>query len=410
MTGRICSEARKRVAVALSGTKKSAVAARVLQERGYDVFGVHMLAWNEPDARGSYPGEKQWRAVQAISKHLGMECFQIDCVKHYWNNVFTPAIEGFSAGTNQNPDLMVNREIFFGSMLERCVKQYGADYLAIGTCAVVRIDPAGDGQQVQLLCPADSRMPDNAYWLSQIPQLAMQRALLPLGNMSLDDIEKVFVESGLSNVTIGHKTRGFANIGAHNFRALMSEYIGDRPGPVALLDGKVVGAHYGVHYFTEGQAIRFAWRSKWPRPKVSSRYFVSRRDASTRTLFVADGYENPAFYSEDLIVRNLHWISGEPPAGLSKDRPITLSIKNRHSNDPITARVLECPKSVAGNQRLLMTVSTAIRGVNPGQICSIYDGDVCLGGGPIHSCLTQSPKQPPLVPDALPRPVSLFDE
>lgn len=398
--------ARKRIAVAMSGGVDSSVCAWLLAAQGHEVVAMYMRNWDARDETGECQADRDWRDVRRVHRQLPTpqgphpEPVEWNFSKDYWNEVFVPFLETYSAGLTPNPDVACNRFVKFGVFLERAL-QLGVDYVATGHYAR-RIDgPAGSGGPPLLVCAADPRK-DQTYFLSQVPGAALGRVLFPLGGMTKSEVRIVAERAG---VATAHKreSMGICFVGKkRRFADFLGQYVELTPGKFVSLDGKVLGQHQGAEAFTIGQGARIPGIRA-----TGTRFFVAGKCGGD--LIVCPGTDHPALFRPALTVRahDFHWVAGRSPvappgAPVADPRPRTLRCHYRAWHGQALA---ECTVSLQGDPSdegswvVHVDVDVDVRAAAPGQILALYaplpDGVgpldmpddtlplACLGGGPI---------------------------
>ena len=361
---------KPRVVVGMSGGVDSSVAAYLLKKQGYDVIGLFMKNWEETDGNGVCTAERDFSDVKRVCEVIGIPYYSINFSKEYMNNVFAQFLDGLKRGITPNPDVLCNREIKFGPFLEFADK-IGADYIATGHYA------RSDITREVFLKKGKDPTKDQSYFLCALTQKQLSRVIFPLGEMQKKDVRKLARELGF--VTADKKgSTGICFIGERNFRDFMKTYLGNKPGPIKTLDGKVVGEHIGLMYYTIGQrkGLGIGGVAQESDDKSSTaRWFVIRKDLENNTLYVNNG-DCPELYSKSLVSHNFNWIS-KPVS-----QTVTCAAKIRYRQPD-----QKCSAEIFGNS-VRVTFDKPQRAVTLGQWVVLYDGDVCLGGGEINEVMS----------------------
>ena len=231
---------KKKVAVAMSGGVDSSLAAWLLKDAGYEVTGVHLKLWADPEYEGNLAILKQTCSLLKIPLHeLNLEAeFQSLVIDYFCRE--------YAQGRTPNPCPICNKHIKFGRLLHR-VRETGADYLATGHYARVKKSPEDNR-----LLKADDAAKDQSYFLYTLGQTELPYLMLPLGNRHKTEVRELAGQIGLAN----HHQRESHDIcfipdGDH--RSFLASHITVKPGDITDTSGRVVGKHHGLACYTVGQ-------------------------------------------------------------------------------------------------------------------------------------------------------------
>lgn len=245
-----------RVVVGMSGGVDSSVTAHVLKEQGYDVIGIFMKNWDDTDENGVCTATEDYNDVIEVCNQIGIPYYAVNFEKEYWDKVFTYFLDEYKKGRTPNPDVMCNKEIKFKAFLDHAMN-LGADYVATGHYA--RIHRHEDGH-VEMLRGVDNNK-DQTYFLNQLSQQQLSKVMFPIGDIEKSEVRRIAEEQGL--VTAKKKdSTGICFIGEKNFKTFLSQYLPAQPGDMITLDGKKMGKHSGLMYYTNRTKtwIRYRWR------------------------------------------------------------------------------------------------------------------------------------------------------
>ncbi len=370
---------KKRVVVGMSGGVDSAVAAALLKEQGFDVIGLYMSNWKETDDSGCCTGEQDWQDVRFVCDRLGIAYYSVDFSEQYMQQVFSHFVEEYKRGRTPNPDVLCNREIKFGPFAD-FARQLEADYIATGHYCRIR----RDGGLNRLLLARDEDK-DQTYFLNQVRQKQLDDVIFPLGDLLKTEVRQLARDFGIP-VAEKKDSTGICFIGERNFLKFLSEYIPMKEGDIVTADGKVVGRHKGVYFYTIGQ--RRGLGIGGSADGNGERWFVLSKDVEHNRLVVSQGEDSVLFGSE-LVTEGFNFITPPP----SREFECRVRIKHRQPLQAATARVLE-------NGDVHLTFAAPQRAIASGQYAVIYvpyegedgsmDGDgsssfvECLGGAPIR--------------------------
>lgn len=345
------------VVVGMSGGVDSSVVALLLLEQGYNVVGLHMKGENI-DTRDS-----DERRVRELCKQLGIRCEvveynnQMQIVKDYF-------ISEYKAGRTPNPCVVCNREVKFTPFIE-FAKSLNADYFATGHYA--RIEHTEHGH---VLKKAKDEEKDQTYFLCQLSQKQLEKALFPLGDYTKDEVREIARENGL----ISSETKDSYDIcflGSQNFRAFMRENYPEKPGDIIdQKTGKVVGKHVGISAYTIGQ--RKGLGIGGGHGETGKGWYVVCKDAIKNQIIVAQG-DGEELLSSGLVSKSVNWIPTEP-----QSKEFYAYAKFRYRQKEQKVRVV-----VQDDKSVLVKFETKQRAITPGQYVVFYNGENCIGGGVI---------------------------
>lgn len=357
------SDKKKRVVVGMSGGVDSAVSAALLKEQGFDVVGLYMSNWKETDEGGCCTGEQDWTDVKYVCDRIGIPYYSVDFSEQYMNNVFKLFVEEYKKGRTPNPDVLCNREVKFGPFAD-FARQLGADYIATGHYCRVRHD--GD---VHYLLRAKDDNKDQTYFLNQVSSHQLRDVIFPLGDLTKPEVRELALKYDIP-VAKKKDSTGICFIGERNFRQFLSQYIPMKNGDIVTQDGKIVGRHQGVYFYTLGQ--RRGLGIGGSADGNGERWFVLGKDVEKNLLIVSQG-EDGVLFKDGLETESFNFIT-PPPA---KQFECEVRIKHRQPLQNAVASILD-----NGNVRLIFEQKQ--RAIAEGQYAVVYVGEICLGGGVIN--------------------------
>ena len=353
----------KRVVVGMSGGVDSAVAAALLKEQGFDVVGLYMSNWKETDEGGNCTGEQDWQDVQYICGKLGIPYYSVDFSEQYMDNVFKLFVEEYKKGRTPNPDVLCNREVKFGPFAD-FARELGADYIATGHYCRVR----HDGDMHYLLRAKDDNK-DQTYFLNQVSSYQLRDVIFPLGDLLKPEVRALAKKYDIP-VAEKKDSTGICFIGERNFRNFLSNYIPMKEGDIVTQDGKVVGKHQGVYFYTLGQ--RRGLGIGGSADGNGERWFVLGKDVEKNLLIVSQG-EDDILFKDGLVTEGFNFITPPP----SREFDCEVRIKHRQPLQKAHATVLD-------NGDVKLDFEIKQRAIAPGQYAVLYLNDICLGGGVIN--------------------------
>lgn len=357
-----------RVVIGMSGGVDSSVAALLLKEQGYDVVGIFMKNWDETDDLGYCTSAEDYEDVRRVCDQIGIPYYSVNFEKEYWNKVFKYFLDEYKSGRTPNPDVMCNKEIKFKAFLEHALK-LGADYLATGHYAQVDYKD----EEYRLIRGVDNNK-DQTYFLNQLDQYQLSKAMFPVGHLNKKDLRQIAKEANLATATKKDST-GICFIGERNFKEFLSNYLPAQPGEIRSLDGEIKGKHDGLMYYTLGQRKGLGIGGAG----TGEPWFVTSKDLKNNILYVVQGDSHPSLYSCGLIATDINWIS-------KKEVPTTLKctakFRYRQADQGVTV-------NFQNDDSCKVIFDEPQKAITPGQAVVFYDGDVCLGGGTIDKVLKE---------------------
>lgn len=362
---------KKRVVIGLSGGVDSSVAALMLKEQGYDVVGLFMNNWDEKDENGCCTAEEDFADVRRVCATIGIPYYSVNFSKDYLDRVFSYFIDEYSKGRTPNPDVLCNREIKFGPFKEYALEM-GADYIATGHYCGIR---HADG--VHYLLKAKDQNKDQTYFLNQLSQSQLNGVLFPLANVEKPKVREIAEKYNLYTARKKDST-GICFIGERKFREFLMKYIPAREGLIKTYDGRVLGKHFGLMYYTLGQRKGL---NVGGQPGDEGRWFVIEKDLKNNVLYVAHENEE-RLYSRALYLKDCNFI---PCAPIEKAFKCNAKFRYRQPEQGVTLYTL-CQTDEGFNEGFKYRVDfdEKQRAVTEGQYCVFYDDEKCLGGGVIE--------------------------
>jgi tRNA-specific 2-thiouridylase len=368
---------KQRVLLGMSGGVDSSVAGYLLREKGYEVIGVTMKVWPQDcisRAEDKCCGPQAIADARGVAHSLGIPHYVVDEADQFERLVIDYFSSEYQAGRTPNPCVMCNEKIKFGNLWSKAAA-LGCDYIATGHYAIIEHTT----DRAILRKGIDSRK-DQSYFLFSLRQPQLQRALMPLGKMTKQEIREIAHSLGLK-VADKIDSQEICFVPGNDYKAFLRSHIGETEfhrGAIYDVAGNFVAEHDGIELFTIGQRKGLPGGS--PRPR-----YVVDLDPETNRVIVGD--------AEDLTVDefeidrvNWHAVAGVGDPGPRSttavrtnpdyDNAIDAVVKIRYSHPGVRATVTPLE-----NSRARIRLHEPQRAVTPGQAAVIYDGDVVLGGG-----------------------------
>jgi len=350
-----------KVAVAMSGGVDSSVTAALLADQGYDVFGIMLRLWSEPELEGAAKQNRcctpdQMADARRVADMLSIPFYVLDTQEFFREKVVDYFINTHLDGKTPNPCIQCNRYVRFEYLLEHALS-LGADFLATGHYA--RIEQK-DGR-FRLLSAVD-KSKDQSYALYILDQRRLKRTLFPIGDYTKMDVRKLADNYGLPVVSKGESMDLCFLSDGDPKRFLMDQpSFSAQGGPIKSAEGDLLGRHDGLPYYTIGQRKGLGISASQP-------LYVLSKDAPANALIVGT-HEQLGRYS--LTAAQTNWVSGTPPI-----LGAHLGVKIRYNGVPNHAIVSQVsPTSIE------IEFTEPVFGITSGQSAVFYDADVCLGGG-----------------------------
>jgi tRNA-specific 2-thiouridylase len=356
----------KKVFVAMSGGVDSAVCAAILLSQGYQVTGIHMETWKDPQGEteaASLPSSRQ--LAQITAEALGIPLLSLDVKDRFYSEVVRKFIRDYLSGFTPNPCLFCNPQIKW-HILQTYALDRGAAYFATGHYARLEKDPSG----VTHLNRAVDPTKDQSYVLSMLSQYQLQNTLLPLGLMTKAEV-RTYAQKLKLPVADRQDSQDLCFLGTVDYRDFLERFAqsdsASKPGDIVNTQGEVIGQHDGLHRYTIGQR-------KGIRVASSEPYYVIDKDIEHNRLVV--GYAEEAGRKQ-LFAKSANWVTGNPP-----EEGGMYDVMIRYRTKPAQAELF-----ALHDETFRLKFNKELRGVTPGQVAVLYRGDECLGGGVIQNTI-----------------------
>jgi len=351
------------VIVGMSGGVDSSVAAWLLQQQGYQVQGLFMSNWDE-DEDGYCTAAEDYQDARQVCEQLQIPLHKVSFAGEYRERVFSYFLDEYRAGRTPNPDVLCNREIKFGVCYDYA-RRLGAEYVATGHYA--RVEHDSSQSAATLLRGLDANK-DQSYFLHAMPGAALARTLFPIGGLQKSEVRRMARELTLP-VFDKKDSTGICFIGERPFAQFLETYLPAQPGDIESIEGRHLGRHRGLMYYTLGQRQGLGIGGR--NDAGEQPWYVASKDLTRNALIVVQGHDHPAMLRREAEASQLAWVAGSPPAASFE---CTGKVRYRQADQA-------CSVEVFDDGHCRVRFHTPQRAVTPGQYVVFYAGDVCLGGG-----------------------------
>ena len=393
----------KRVVVGLSGGVDSSVTAHLLKEQGFDVIGLFMKNWH--DDAVTISNECPWledsNDAMIVAEKLGIPFQVVDLSEQYKERIVDYMFDEYSKGRTPNPDVLCNREIKFDVFMDIALK-LGADYVATGHYCR-KGQEIIDGKSVYKLLAGKDTNKDQSYFLCQLSQEQLTKALFPIGELTKPEVRVIAKEAGL--ITAEKKdSQGLCFIGKVRLPEFLQQKLQPREGAIVTIpvdfsqytkstpifenkeaelaffstkfsykkeDGQLVGKHQGAHYFTKGQ------RKGLNVGGTKEALYVIETDVAENIIYTGEGKNHPGIYRNVLFVSNeeVHWIRKDLILKVGEKIELSARIRYRQPLENVTLYKVETG--------LYVEFENKQSSIQEGQFVAWYKDEELLGSGVI---------------------------
>lgn len=391
----------KRVVVGLSGGVDSSVAAYLLQEQGYEVIGLFMKNWHDDSVTISNecPWLEDSNDALLVAEKLGIPFQTVDLSEQYKERIVDYMFHEYEMGRTPNPDVLCNREIKFDVFMKIALS-LGADYVATGHyCRKGTIEK--DGKEVyQLLAGVDDNK-DQSYFLCQLSQEQLSKALFPIGELTKPQVREIAAKMELATAE-KKDSQGLCFIGKVRLPEFLQQQLQPKEGVIyevaaeacnrgtvefnsvkdklaheaKNLDykpemGKMVGKHQGAHYYTIGQ------RKGLNVGGTKEPLFIIATDVTTNTIYTGQGHDHPGLFRKALFIREdeIHWVRKDLALKDVETMEVQVRIRYRQPLQKATLHKFD--------NGMYISFEQPQSAITEGQFAAWYNGDELMGSGVI---------------------------
>jgi tRNA-specific 2-thiouridylase len=395
---------KKRVVVGMSGGVDSSVAAHLMQLQGYEVIGLFMKNWHDGSVtiQGDCPWVDDSNDALMVAQKLGIPFQTLDLSDEYKSRIVDYMFAEYEAGRTPNPDVLCNREIKFDIFLKHALA-IGADYVATGHYCRKAESLDTEGNKIFHLLAGKDTNKDQSYFLCQLNQEQLSKALFPVGDLQKSEVRKIAKQLDL--ITAEKKdSQGLCFIGKVRLPEFLQQQLKPKKGNVVLIpdsnipdkteynfehcsdselselskpnsftlsDGKIIGEHNGAHYYTIGQ------RKGIKIGGFKEPLFVIQTDTKENTIYLGESEIHKGLNRAGLFIKNedIHWIREDLKLKNGEQRNYKARIRYRQPLE-------ECCLYQKENG-LYVIFKNLQKGITPGQFCAWYEEDELIGSGVI---------------------------
>ena len=385
------------VVIGLSGGVDSSVAAYVLKQQGYKVSALFMQNWHDTVGllEGDCPQNDDLLFAQLVAKKLDIPFEVVDLSVDYKTRVVDYMFSEYEKGRTPNPDVLCNREIKFDIFIDAAEK-LGADFVATGHYTRKETFIKDGVETYRLLAGVDPNK-DQSYFLCQLSQKQLSKAMFPIGDMLKPDLRKL--ASKVELATADKKdSQGICFVGKVDLPVFLQQKLKAKEGNIIevdknfyetletkveledlakpfnyiALDGYVVGQHNGAHFFTIGQRKGLNVGGK------AEPLFIIATDIKHNLIYVGQGVNHPGLYRKALFINKdeVHWVRPDLKLKVGEEKEFSIRIRYRQA--------LQKGKLICKENGLYILFDEAQKSITAGQFAAWYDGEELIGSGVIN--------------------------
>mgnify|MGYP000094085786 FL=1 len=393
----------KRVVVGLSGGVDSSVTAYLLKEQGYEVIGLFMKNWHDDSVTISNecPWLEDSNDAMLVAEKLGIPFQVVDLSEQYKDRIVDYMFAEYEKGRTPNPDILCNREIKFDVFMDIALK-LGADFVATGHYCR-KDSEIIDGKPIYKLLAGKDINKDQSYFLCQLSQQQLAKALFPIGQLTKPEVRVIAKEADL--ITAEKKdSQGLCFIGKVRLPEFLQQKLQPKEGVIVTIprafegytaavpqfedseaaleyfatkyayqitDGKTVGKHQGAHYFTKGQ------RKGLNIGGTKEALYVIETDVKENIIYTGEGKNHIGLYRKVLFVSNeeIHWVREDLSLQIGESMEVLARIRYRQVLEKATLH-----KVASG---LYVSFENKQSAIQEGQFVAWYQNEELLGSGVI---------------------------
>lgn len=353
---------KKKIAALISGGVDSSLALQLLHQDGFEIKAYYLKIWLEDELSflGNCPWKEDLSYIEPLCKKLNIPLEVVPFQKEYWETIVQYVIAEIKKGHTPNPDMLCNPFIKFGAFHDYLDPSF--DFIATGHYAQKKDFP----DHALLQCAQDS-FKDQTYFLAQLSQKQLQKALFPIGHLSKQEVRQKALQFELPAMN-RKDSQGICFLGKISFNDFIRHHVGERPGNIVEYEtGNILGRHLGFWFHTIGQRKGLGL-SGGP-------WYVVAKEPEEDTVYVSKNYFELEQKRRACVVSHFSWIYENP----NKEN---LEVKFRHGEQRY-----KCTLEMINNDEGKVVIDEQDQGIAPGQFAVFYDNDICLGSATIKEAL-----------------------
>lgn len=368
---------KPKVLLAMSGGVDSSVAALLLKNQGYEVIGAFMKNWS--DTKDPLTGRCAWRTERKmalkIASQLNISLITLDFEKQYRKEVIDKMFEKYKKGITPNPDIDCNQKIKFPLLLKKA-KKLGINKIATGHYARVLKNKSG---KYELLRGVDESK-DQSYFLYKINQNELSHCLFPIGEYKKEQIRIIAQTNKFPNYN-KKGTVGICFVGKVNLKKFLQKKIKPKKGKILDPNGKVIGEHDGIYYYTIGQRLgpRYGFELDRGDKNKPSKWYVAKKDVK-RNIITAAPENHYINFRKEIVAKDINLMDKSLINKIKRGDKLKVLSRIRHVGELLPSTLFYDKKS----KQFKIILNEAITGVSEGQAIVLYEGEKVLGGGEIR--------------------------
>lgn len=343
-------EEKKKVILGMSGGVDSSVSAALLQKKGFLVEGIFLEFWDVDDSN--------FEDAKKVADLLGITLHRVDAKKEFKEKVMDHFISEYESGRTPNPCVLCNPKMKFRILMEK-MKEFGGDFVATGHYAIVK-----NGRLFQ----AKDKKKDQSYFLYGLKKEQLEKIIFPLGEFEKTQIREMAREFSLPNYEKS-ESQDVCFVLEKDFSEFLKKYIKKDKGDIVDTNGKLLGKHIGLPFYTIGQRRGINVGGEGP-------YYVAQKNFEKNELVVTNNSDDPRLVAGEMIVSDVNWIRDKV------NFPLVSDVKIRYQTGSIRATIETVENDIT---KCIVKFEEPQKTITPGQSAVFYDKKEVLGGGIIEN-------------------------